>query len=152
MKTFVWPTGSQNTRSSAFDWDDLSSILNNNRTSKRSKWSNVGFEEVEEAKAKEAKAKVDPKVQECVELGKAALPAAVYQIKMTSGLNDREIIVLLKAVVSAVKPIAEAGMTNRLNGIIEQATGYKISNQFNLSDQQMVQAVDLMIEFLNSKL
>ena len=131
MKTFVWPTGSQNTRSTAFDWNNLDY---NSRTSNKEK-------------------AIDPKVQECVEYGKSTLPSTIYQIKMTSGLNDREIIVLLKAVVSAVRPIAEAGMTNRLNNIIEQTTGYRIANdQFNLSDKQMVQAADLMIEFLNSKL
>ena len=95
---------------------------------------------------------IDSAVQQCVEFGKATLPAIIYQIKMSSGLNDREIIILLKAVISGIRPIAEANMTNRLNPIIEQITGYKISNQFNLSDQQMVQAIDIMVEYLNSKL
>lgn len=149
MKTFVWPSNSQNVRST-FDWNDLESVLgNSNRTSNRSKWS---FEKEQPEYKSASTPSIDPVVQQCVEYGKSTLAARIYQIKMTSGLNDHEIIVLLKAVISGIRPIAEAGMTNRLNGIIEQATGYKISNQFNLSDQQMVQAIDLIIEYLNSKL
>ena len=129
MKTFVWPTGSQNTRSAAFDWSTINNYKRATSTS------------------------IDPKVEECIEYGKEALPAVIYKIKMNSDLNDREIIVLLKAAISAIRPIAEANMTNKLNHIIEQTTGYRIANdQFNLSDNQMVQAIDLMIEFLNSKL
>ena len=149
MKTFVWPTNSQNVRST-FDWNDLESVLgNSNRTSNRSKWS---FEEEQPEYRSASTPSIDPAVQQCVEYAKSSLPAIIYQIKMTLGLNDHEAIVLLKAAISGIRPIAEANMTNRLNGPIEQLTGYRIINQFKLSDQQMVQAIDLIIEFLNSKL
>lgn len=142
MKTFVWPTSSQNTRSN-FDWNDLSSVLNNNRTSNRSKWS---FEEEASIPS------IDPAVEKVVEFGKSTFPSAIYQTKMQSGLSDREIIVAFKAVLTGYRSIAEAGMTARLDQLIEQATGFKVIDQFNLTDKQKVQAIDLMVEFLNSKL
>ena len=150
MKTFVWPSSSQNTRSS-FDWNNIKSVLNNNynRTSNRSKWS---FEEEQPEYRSASTPSIDPDVEKAVELGKATLPAAIYEIKTKSGLTDREIIVAFKAVLTGYRSIAEANMTARLDQLIEQATGFKAVDQFNLTDKQKVQAIDLIVEFLNSKL
>lgn len=146
MKTFVWPSNNQNVRSN-FDWNNIESVLgNSNRSSKRSVWSFEEAEEVEEEKA------IDPVVEKAVEFGKSTLPTAIYQIKIKSGLTDRDIIVLFKAVLTGYRSIAEANITARLDQLIEQATGFKTVDQFNLSDKQKVQAIDLMVEYLNSKL
>ena len=105
MKTFCWPAGSQNTRSAAFDWNDLGSVLNNNysRSSKRPKWSN---EEIEEEK----EAEVDPVVQDVVDYAKSNFAQQVYMIKVQSGLSEKEIIILIKAFLTGFKTIAEANM------------------------------------------
>lgn len=151
MKTFVWPTGSQNTRSAAFDWNDLSSVINNNRTSKRSKWS---FEEEPETVEEEASTSpcIDPEVQNVVEYAKANFAHNIYMGSIQAGISQKEMMVLVKAFLTGYRSIAEAGMSHRLATFIEKVTGQKCFDEHDLTDQQRVQAIDLFVEFINSKL
>lgn len=151
MKTFVWPSNSQNVRSS-FDWNDLSSVLNNsyNKSNKRPKWSNVGFEEVEEEQS--TTSSIDPEVQDVVDNAKANFANYVYIAAMQAGISQREMMVLIKAFLTGYRSIAEAGMSYKLAAFVEKVTGQKCFDEHDLTDEQRVQAIDLFVEFINSKL
>ena len=148
MKTFVWPSNSQNVRSSAFDLNDLGSVFNNNRNSNKSKWS---FEEAVEEEASTSTS-IDPEVQDVVEYAKANFAHNIYMGSIQAGISQKEMMVLVKAFLTGYRSIAEAGMSYRLAAFIEKVTGQKCFDEHDLTDQQRVQAIDLFVEFINSKL
>lgn len=113
-------------------------------------WPFNSQEEVEEVE--EEKTEVDPEVQQVVEYAKANFAHNIYIGSMQAGISQKEMMVLVKAFLTGYRSIAEAGMSHRLAAFVERVTGQKCFDEHDLTDQQRVQAIDLFVEFINSKL